>query len=234
MICFINNISKKKTLIIFASLAVLLSLVFIVFSFIYPASVFADTKIHNQKIEFSQELCSINGQDMDKSYSYILEPTNESYPLPIDSSSGKYVVNINGSETITVQIPLTHAGVFSYRSYPVDFVEKEYYSYDKTVFDIFVYVRNTEDGGLESNIVVKRDGSEDKLESICWRHVYDEPIPLIPPVDDNGSNQSLSDSNPFADFVQTLDITYFLSFMIVLLATISCVFITIDRVRKHK
>lgn len=82
-------------------------------------------------------------------------------PMPEAAKEGVYAFSLNGEEAkTTISLPYLHAGVYHYRLVQTT-KEKEFYQYDRSCYDITVYVKNGENGELIPQIVAqKEDGKK--------------------------------------------------------------------------
>lgn len=102
---------------------------------------------------------------------YILESINPNTPMPRDCIGQTYEFKLNGKETNSdIKINYTHAGVFEYKLYQKTSV-KEYYIYDNSEYIITVYVKNTNDGKLLPQIVVKNEQGDKSIEAV-FKNTY--------------------------------------------------------------
>lgn len=72
-----------------------------------------------------------------------------------------------------VTFTATHAGVYTY-TLTVEDKKAAYYTYDRTTYTIRQYVKNTEDGGLETFLTAENEDGK-KVSKVIYRHVYTNP-----------------------------------------------------------
>lgn len=108
---------------------------------------------------------------------YELTGLTEDAPMPEGSENQVYVFSVKDSDE-TVKIPMVymHGGVYQYQLIQTT-EDQEYYTYDKTKYEITVYIKNTENGALASEVIVE-NGSGKKCGSIHFTNQYQgENIP---------------------------------------------------------
>lgn len=106
-------------------------------------------------------------------------------PMPESSENGSYAFTISGADQ-KIEIPLRydHVGTYQYQLYQTT-KDAEYYTYDRTVYTITVYVKTAEDGTLITEVIAE-DGSGKKSAEILFANTYHgengstDPIPPAP------------------------------------------------------
>ena len=126
----------------------------------------------------------INGKDDKKEkepeeeISYSLKALGTDTPMPEGAGENGYIFTLRGSQDVQVgPIEYTHGGVYEYTLSP-EISEKEYYTYDTSVYHVKVYVKNTQDGDLTA-LVVMENGHGEKVDSASFEHNFTGPEPVI-------------------------------------------------------
>lgn len=120
-------------------------------------------------------------------FEYNLTAMTEEAPMPAGSTQERYQFSIRGNQSMEIE-PMTYSntGIYEYRLELVIGSEKRGYTYDKEVYFITVYVKNTENDGLVTEIVAKNRAG-DKVGSLNFESTYqplasDSAIMVDPPV----------------------------------------------------
>ena len=97
-------------------------------------------------------------------------------PLPADAENDEFTVQIKGPGKLPLgPISFDRVGVYEY-TISQDKGKNVRCKYDKTVYNMTVYVTNAEDySGLEANYVVYTEGQVDKVENVTFRNAYPAP-----------------------------------------------------------
>ena len=147
----------KKSKRIFALAALL-------FSFLsFPVSqVFAASDMAEVPLAVKQSFVVKNpAKEMDFTGTYEFYTTDEEAPMPEGTKDGIYSFSLNGEQAeTTIDLQYLHVGVYHYQLEQTT-AEKKGYQYDKSCYDITVYVENGEKGKLIAQVVAeKEDGKK--------------------------------------------------------------------------
>lgn len=146
----------KKSKRIFALAALL-------FSFLsFPVNqVFAAPDMAEVPLTVKQSFVVKNpAKEMDFTGTYEFCTTDEETPMPEGTKDGIYSFSLNGEQTeTTIDLQYLHAGVYHYQLDQTT-AEKKGYQYDKSCYDITVYVKNGENGELIPQVVAKKGEGE--------------------------------------------------------------------------
>lgn len=103
--------------------------------------------------------------------SYRLSTTQAQAPMPQQAKTKTYDFSITGKEEVyELFLTYTKAGIYTYRLEQLS-KDKDGYTYDRSVYDITVYIKNGPDGSLLSEIVVQNSDKE-KCEGLVYRNKY--------------------------------------------------------------
>ena len=103
--------------------------------------------------------CSVGGDTGSTKFQFKMVPENAESPVP----SEEVVTLASGQGTfhISVQEP----GSYKYQIYEVQGTEKDI-AYDKTVYDVTVFVSDDMKGGLMANVAVTLSGTDEKPDKL--------------------------------------------------------------------
>ena len=92
-------------------------------------------------------------------------------PMPEGSLDGTYKTVITGENTVDLKISYPKVGIYKYTIHqePGTYKNGEY---DKTVYQMVVYVTNVETGGIEATTVVYIDDTRTKYERVDFVNNY--------------------------------------------------------------
>lgn len=127
-----------------------------------------------------QTFTAENTQDKEpeEEVSYSLKALGTDTPMPEGAGENGYIFTLSGSQDVQVgPIEYTHGGVYEYTLSP-EISEKEYYTYDTSVYHVKVYVKNTQVGDLTA-LVVMENGHGEKVDSASFEHNFTGPEPVI-------------------------------------------------------
>lgn len=161
---------------------------------------------------------------MDQVYDYKLVSLDSNNPMPEGSSADLYCFQLNGDTPINLTINYSHAGFYTYKVCMANTSEKQFYTYDKTVYLITVSVANTDNDGLKVSIIYKNDSSGLKVESPVWIISYDEQGPQPQPDPE-------PEPNSIANITKSLDLSYLLVMLAVIVLIVTLIVIRIDQKR---
>lgn len=110
---------------------------------------------------------------------YQLTALEANAPMPEGSADGSYTFAMTGTANQEIgPMEYVHGGIYRYRVELKTAEEKENYIYDKTVYTVEVYVKNTDDG-LRAEIIVL-DEAGMKYSCIRFEHAYIAPAAPAP------------------------------------------------------
>ncbi len=131
-----------------------------------------------------QEMTVTQAEDeaVDEAFTYCLTADGEDVPMPQGSEGNVYTFVMNGSETATCG-PITyhHGGVYHYTLTQQTEQKEEHYTYDTSVYNVTVYVKNIEDGALTAQIVMENANGEKVNEASFSNSFTGTPKPTPQP-----------------------------------------------------
>ncbi len=100
-------------------------------------------------------------KEMDFTGNYEFRALDQEAPMPENTKNGIYSFSLNGEQVeTTFSLQYLHAGVYHYQLDQTT-AEKKGYQYDKSCYDITVYVKNGENGELIPQVVAEKgDGKK--------------------------------------------------------------------------
>lgn len=120
-----------------------------------------------QTIEYK----NVTIEQLNKTGTYELTSLTEDTPMPEGSENNVYAFSIKGiDETVKIPIVYTHGGIYQYQLVQTT-EEQTDYIYDKTNYKITVYVKNSANGGLVSEVIAE-NGSGKKCGEITFFNKY--------------------------------------------------------------
>lgn len=141
----------------------IIALAALLFSFLsFPVSqVFAASDMAEVPLTVKQSFVVKNpAKEMDFTGTYEFCTTDEEAPMPEGTKEGIYSFSLNGEQAeTTIDLQYLHAGVYHYQLEQTT-AEKKGYQYDKSCYDIMVYVKNGDNGELISQVVAKNEDGE--------------------------------------------------------------------------
>lgn len=111
-------------------------------------------------------------------YTVVLEAEKTSNPMPSGSQSGVYEKSRTGAGKIELDpIDYKKPGIYKYTlSQKAGSADR--WTYDSSVYNIYVYATNKEDGsGLDVSAAIYKEGEEEKTGEIVFINEYD-PLPV--------------------------------------------------------
>lgn len=212
----------KKSKRIFALAALL-------FSFLsFPVSqVFAVSEMAEVPLTVKQSFVVKNpAKEMNFTGTYEFRTTDEEAPMPEGTKNGIYSFLLSGEQAeTTIDLQYLHAGVYHYQLEQIT-AEKKGYQYDKSCYEITVYVKNSENGELVSEVVAEK-GDGKKCGDLEFQNSYQGN----PPESSEPSNSSKP--NDPGKLVKTGDTTPVMAY--VLLAAGALLLIAVlAYFRKHR
>lgn len=149
----------------------------LVFSFVLfqNIGVYAAENVVNIPLKVRQEFNIYNksSKEIDMSGKYELKTISENSPMPKESKNGSFVFDIYGNyKNFTIPLSYTHVGMYTYEIQQIT-QPKDNYIYDKNKYKIVVYIKNTENNTLTSQIIVENEKNE-KCEEIYFHNNYEQ------------------------------------------------------------
>ena len=110
-------------------------------------------------------------KEMDFTGNYEFRALDQEAPMPENTKNGIYSFSLNGEQVeTTFLLQYLHAGVYHYQLVQTT-AEKERYQYDKSCYEITVYVKNGENGELASEVVAEK-GDGKKCGDLEFQNSY--------------------------------------------------------------
>lgn len=135
----------------------------LLFSFLsFPVSqVFATPDMAEVPLTVKQSFVVKNpAKEMDFTGTYEFCTTDEEAPMPEGTKDGIYSFSLNGEQAeTTIDLQYLHAGAYRYQLEQI-IAEKKGYQYDKSCYDITVYVENGKNGELIPQVMAKKGEGE--------------------------------------------------------------------------
>ena len=118
-------------------------------------------------------------------YNIIFRADNKHYPMPQGSVDGSYNMTIKGEATKNLpRIEFSSLGVYTYKIHQIPGKNK-LATYDDSVYNLVVFVTNSEDGsGLEITVNLYLLGEKEKYGEVVFENEYEKeptPKPVEPP-----------------------------------------------------
>lgn len=127
-------------------------------------------------------------EGLDSGFQYELVSLGEDNPMPEGTSDNVYAFRMEGNSSVTLgPLVFTHGGTYEYQISQVA-GDGENYTYDSTVYQVTVYVKNTADGGLTAETVVILPSGE-KTGEITFRNSYKGAEPAGTSGKDQGTSR---------------------------------------------
>lgn len=101
---------------------------------------------------------------------YELHALDTESPMPENAKDELYSFSLEGDREITIPLQYSHGGVYRYRLYQI-INDKEFYHYDKSCYNITVYVKNDEGGSLIAQVVAEKDDGK-KYGDLQFQNSY--------------------------------------------------------------
>lgn len=110
-------------------------------------------------------------KDLDLTGTYELCTLDENTPMPDSSQESRYSFSLNGEQAeTTISLKYARAGVYSYQLAQTT-KEKEQYQYDRSCYNITVYVENGKEGQLVPKVIVEK-GDGEKYGELEFQNSY--------------------------------------------------------------
>lgn len=111
-------------------------------------------------------------EDLDREGRYELTAKTSDCPMPKGTENGSYTFTLTGDEEAQIgEITYLHGGIYSYELRQVT-EDKDRYTYDRTVYQIDVCVKNEADGSLSTQIIAANESGE-KVSEIAYYNSYE-------------------------------------------------------------
>lgn len=108
---------------------------------------------------------------LNREFQYIMTCEETKVPMPEETSEGAYTFTLKDNDKKVIEIAYEHAGVYYYNLKQQVSDKKDKFSYDETNYKVAVYVTNADNGGLDTQVVVKNpDGT--KSEEAYFHNSY--------------------------------------------------------------
>jgi|GEM_PF-3353350 len=149
-------------------------------------------------------ITSANKQDIIGEYILVrLEAEN---PMPAGSIDDEYAFSLRGDETKAISsIMYTKAGIYRYQITQIGINKQDASEIDETVYIITVYVGNSVDGGLSTNVIIEH--GEYKVDAIRFSNDYRIDANIDEDEIGNTETESISTENPTTTLPNTEDTT---------------------------
>ena len=117
-----------------------------------------------------------------ETYTISLTKQVESAPMPEGADGDTASLQIQGPGKGTFTFNYSKPGVFLYRIIQ-EKGAKTNCIYDDAVYDLYVYVTKSEDGGLDINAFLEKESEEEKPEEAAFHNVYTGTAKYDPPLE---------------------------------------------------
>lgn len=98
---------------------------------------------------------------LNREFQYTLTCEDKNNPMPEGTSEGIYTFTLKDNDKKVIEITCEHAGVYYYNLKQQVSDKKNKFSYDETHYQVSLYVTNSTDGGLDTQVIVKKpDGTK--------------------------------------------------------------------------
>ena len=110
-------------------------------------------------------------QVMDFTGEYEFRALDGEAPMPNDRKESKYVFSLDGVQAeTTLHLRYAHAGVYHYQLVQLT-KDKTYYQYDRSCYDITVYVENGKNEELIPQVIVQKEDGK-KYGELVFQNIY--------------------------------------------------------------
>lgn len=110
-------------------------------------------------------------KDADLTGNYEIRALDQETPMPEDEKENLYSFSLNGVQAqTTISLKYVRAGVYCYQL-SQSTKEKEGYQYDRSCYDITVYVKNGEGGQLIPQVIVEKEDGK-KYGELEFKNAY--------------------------------------------------------------
>ena len=136
--------------------------------------------------------------EADGTFYYELTALEADAPTPSGSENGIYRVAMTGNTEETLYMTYDHASDYRYQVKQIVAESQKGYTYDDQTYTIVIRIKNTADGGLESELYISGNGG--KTEGVCFENRYQADEPTLSPDPEPSPNpnppQTGDTSNP--------------------------------------
>lgn len=153
---------------------------------------YATEHIASVSIPITQTL-TVHGQTQNHYQStYQFKALNSDCPMPENSQNGVYQFSMNDSDQTQLSMTYTHAGIYSY-----SLVQNtnDQLQYDKSLYQIDVYVKNTDNNGLIASTIVYLENGN-KTNQIHFQNVLNNETTNNKPIINTSSQTGTSTKSP--------------------------------------
>lgn len=153
---------------------------------------YATEHIASVSIPITQTL-TVHGQTQNHYQStYQFKALNSDCPMPENSQNGVYQFSMNDSDQTQLSMTYTHAGIYSY-----SLVQNtnDQLQYDKSLYQIDVYVKNTDNNGLIASTIVYLENGN-KTNQIHFQNELNNETTNNKPIINTSSQTSTSTKLP--------------------------------------
>ncbi len=116
-----------------------------------------------------------------ETYVVSLKAVNDSAPMPEGAEGGTAGLQINGPGESAFSFHFDKPGVYQYQISQTP-GSKSNCVYDSTLYTLYMYVTNAQDGGLDINAYLEKDDDEGKPEKAAFHNVYTGEAKYDPPL----------------------------------------------------
>lgn len=146
----------------------------LLFSFLFfPANrVSASTPVVEVSLPIKQSFEIKNAkQEVNLTGTYELHASDKNVPMPEQKKGGIYYFDLKGKQAeTTISLRYSHAGIYRYQLLQKA-KNNTFYQYDKTCYDITVYIKNGDAGQLFPQVVVE-NGDGKKCGELYFQNKY--------------------------------------------------------------
>lgn len=132
------------------------------------------------KIPVQQILKETDTNTRNSSFEYTLQATDQSQPMPSGAADGAYVFSMQGDMDSDISIDFSTVGIYSYTLRQTSQGKGEDWNLDETIYDIQIYVKQSENSGLFTEVLIK-NSNMDKLASAAFTNQYKVKAPTPAP-----------------------------------------------------
>lgn len=149
----------------------------------------------------------------DETFEYQILALERGNPLPKGSTGGVYLFSMKGTENKKIgPVSYSHGGVYRYRAEQRILQEKENYTYDKTIYNIEVYVKNRAEGLTAEMVILDEAGC--KCETMEFENKYVEPKVMLTGKPEISGNIKTSDTNSVEGYTVLMMMSFAVGFTI--------------------
>lgn len=130
-----------------------------------------------------------NESEIDLTGNYELHALDADTPMPEDSQNGIYSFELKGTKAEkTISLQFLHGGVYRYQLMQTT-RDQENYTYDRSCYNITVYMKNSEDGTYIPQVIAEKEDGK-KYGKLEFQNFYNKerPNPSTPGSSTPGSS----------------------------------------------